>query len=166
VFLTACRIGFDPQANPTEAVDASEPDAGDVDALVASCGTSYVPLPNVSGAYRVISTQARWVDAEAVCEADNAHLVVVNSSQEDAAVRANVIGNVWIGASDRITEGTFVVVTGGGTIYSNWQVNIPSNVAEDCVHLRGDGFWEDGDCNVSFASICECDGLPAVAGAF
>lgn len=81
-------------------------------------------------------------------------------------MRASVAGTLWIGISDRISEGTFVNVTGGAPGYTNWAGSPPTNAAEDCGSVLAPPFWEAQDCAVVFASVCECDGATAVPGTY
>jgi hypothetical protein len=169
-----CRLGFEPRTAPDGASDAEERDApGDdaagedaaIDAPIQVC-TGYVAWTGLASTYRVVTSSAPWLTAEAACESDGAHLIVVDTAVENDALVANASGNTWIGGSDRITEGTFLVVTGGGTPYANWPVGVPMNVSEDCVEVLSSGSWEDGDCDAGFDYVCECDGMPVVAGTF
>jgi len=79
----------------------------------------------------------------------------------------SIIGSasVWIGATDRAAEGTFLWVTGepfGG--YTHWIPGEPNNsgaggVDEDCVEvagfLAGVEQWNDTDCALARDTVCE-----------
>lgn len=170
VVLAACRIGFDERTTVGDAAidDASADAPSDVaaaDGKVAVCA-GYTTLPGLANTYRIETMQMPWLAAQTACEADGAHLAVIDDDGENTKVQAAAPSDAWVGASDRIAEGTFLVVTGGATIYDHWQFGVPANTTEDCVQLRADAFWEDGDCGAAFAFVCECDGRPVVPGTF
>jgi len=188
VLVAGCRIGFEAHiaGSDAESIDDDGPgdasrdagpvdgsgdadldDGGGVDGPPSLCGAAYMTLPGVSGTYRIVSVQQTWLAAEAACEADGAHLAVIDSSDENDAIQASSSSSPWIGTTDRITEATFLVVTGGGTVFANWAGSPPANTGEDCATLQTlDGTWDDEDCNTTRQSICECDGLPVVPGTF
>ena len=170
VALAACRIGFEERIEGSDAAtgdaDADADAPSDVPADSPATCDGYTMLAGLANTYRIDSMPRVWLAAEAACEADGAHLAVIDDDAENTQVQATAPTNAWIGASDRISEGIFLVVTGGATVYDHWQFGVPANVAEDCVQLRADAFWEDGDCTAAFAFVCECDGRPVVAGTF
>jgi len=164
-YLAGCRIGFDPRVT----ADAADPaDARDPVVDAGPCA-GYAAWPGFTSTYRADDAGALdWAVAEATCEAEGAHLVVVDDAAEHAEVRARATGVVWIGLSDRITEGTFLHVTGAALAYHGWPGAPQSNTGEDCVELLLDGPYEDTACvqNVPNAYVCECDGVPAQPSAF
>ncbi len=138
-------------------VDAAPPDAARCVGYVAS-GTSK---------YKLVTTTRNWVDAERSCEADGAHLVVIDGDNENAVVGALTNSDLWIGTSDRVTEGTFMTVT-GATPYLPWSGNQPDDFfGEDCVVRYSNGRLNDADCSdIPHAYVCECDGLEVRAGTY
>ncbi|HSD87424.1 MAG TPA: lectin-like protein [Kofleriaceae bacterium] len=158
VGVAACRFGFD---------DAVHPDAGGSGTSDGSTSqrvcTGYQPVGTLTNTYRMLSART-WLSAEQACEAEGTHLAIVENFVEEAAIRA--LGNtVWIGTSDRVTEGAFRHVNGATATYTNWASGT-SNAAEDCASILSAGMWEDQDCNVSFQGICECDDVGVVAGSY
>lgn len=159
--LTA-GAAFDAGADgPIDARADAHPDATpDAD----PCPAGYAPLPGISvrSQYRVDTNGKQWTDAEASCEADGlAHLVVLDSDAERDAVRGTTGSDLWVGVTDRVSEGTFFKVTTGLATYLPWLSGEPNDqFGEDCVELKGGGF-NDEDCGSSRASVCECDGKPA-----
>ena len=66
--------------------------------------------------------------------------------------------NVFIGGTDAVNEGTWVLPEGNAVAYSNWYPGEPSNIAtngdpEHCMIIRPDGFWNDVTCGASWGSI-------------
>ncbi|XP_041106996.1 pulmonary surfactant-associated protein D-like [Polyodon spathula] len=81
-----------------------------------------------------------------------------NQAENDGLhVIAKQIGNVFIGANDRRTEGTFEDLNGKRIEFSKWQSGEPNNDKgqEDCVVLVSDGMWNDVPCGTSNIIVCE-----------
>lgn len=101
--LAACgRIGFD-----------ATTDAGPM----GPCPSGYDLI--AGHCYRSVEVGAggerSWLDAEEECEADGpgAHLAVIDDAEEAQRFTEGMVEqDSWIGISDRITEGTFITVTG------------------------------------------------------
>lgn len=140
------RAGFDPISDASPA-----------------CAPSY-ELANGSSRYRR-GADLSWTEAEADCEADGGHLVVIDDAAENAFVRAQAAGSLlWIGLSDHLTEGTMRWVTGEPVTFEDFETGQPNNNlgTEDCVVLTDDE-WNDTECRRDFAYLCECDGRPVAA---
>ncbi len=148
---------------------APQPDAG-------ACPLGYVAGTVQTGScYRLVQTPRSWTQAEADCADDavGAHLAVVSNLGEFQAFQ-NALGNdIWLGASDRKTEGTFLNVTGGPMLdnASLWAPNQPDEggngaaMPEDCVAIRDNGLNDDG-CGDPHFYLCEIDGVPPDPNAF
>ncbi|MCC6997257.1 MAG: C-type lectin domain-containing protein [Deltaproteobacteria bacterium] len=152
-------------ATPDDAtvlVDATPPDAAPPDA--ARC-VGYVA--SGTSKYKLVTTTRGWVDAEHSCEADGAHLVVIDGDDENTRVGALSSSELWIGLSDRITEGSFMTVN-GATPFLPWSGNQPDDFfGEDCVVRYSNGRFNDADCSdIPHAYVCECDGLEVRAGTY
>jgi hypothetical protein len=153
-------------------------DAAVVDAAVTvdapTCPSSYTTALVGQARYRLVSSAASWTNAQADCSDDGTgtHLVIPSSSAEHDAIADAITGStsLWIGVSDRVTENTFVVVTGGTTYHVDWFTGASSSEPDnsgDCVEQvssttsavgdRGKQF--DENCGSSRRYLCECDGL-------
>jgi hypothetical protein len=113
-------------------------------------------LRNAAGAefeasrYKLLPTVSSWHDAEAQAKALGGDLLTINSQAEwdfvsklfATSLKAK---NVWIGATDEVSEGTFRWVSGEPFLFSNWNGGEPSNSGgnEDYVYVRTDGKWND-----------------------
>uniref|UniRef100_A0A8C2SQ91 C-type lectin domain-containing protein n=1 Tax=Coturnix japonica TaxID=93934 RepID=A0A8C2SQ91_COTJA len=55
-----------------------------------------------------------WEDAKEVCEDQGAHLVIVNSDQEQGFLKNNINGSntYWLGLTDEETEGSWMWING------------------------------------------------------
>jgi|JI10StandDraft_1071094.scaffolds.fasta_scaffold09123_4 hypothetical protein len=168
--LVGCgRIAYDPVTDAgDDAIDA-------IDALPACVA----PYAVVGGScYRMVDVPASWDAAEAACEADGAHLVIIDSVAEHDVVHgllgaAGVTGG-WVGASDRVAEDAWRWVGAGGVDLLADQCYFgpsgPANSAVlDCVASFATNFCGDYTlflCSDSHPYVCERDGVAIDRGAF
>ena len=160
LLLGGCgRIGF--STDPAMAVaDAS-----------GLCPSGYT---SASGScYRsVLDTMITWLEAEADCESDafGAHLVVIDNDAERELVYAMIpaaLDDPHVGASDLVSEGTFVTVT-GQALFPAWAVGEPDG-DQDCIKLTRvgtSGWLKDSDCAGVEEYVCEYDGTPVDPAAY
>ena len=108
--------------------------------------------------------------AEADCIAMGGHLATIKDAQENATVTALVAStpSAFLGATDLVTEGTFLWPGGAPLTYTNWRSGEPNNggtgatYQEDCVVIQGmlGGVWDDRPCappptgTGSYAYVC------------
>src|SRR5262249_28978064 len=97
-------------------------------------------------------------------------LASIQSASENAVILGLIGTNdVFIGASDEVTEGTFVWDDGTPFSLTNWNAGEPNNgggmFEEDCVEVLGsrNGVWNDIPCAPppvglgSYPFVCERD---------
>src|ERR1041385_1297863 len=93
--------------------------------------------------------------ATTACAAMTAHLARVHSSMQNAMLATMVLGtDTFLGATDVITEATFVWDDGSPGTFRNWRTGEPNNgggvYEEDCVVIEGaktpDDTWDDRPC--------------------
>ncbi|HEU4787994.1 MAG TPA: lectin-like protein [Gemmatimonadaceae bacterium] len=84
--------------------------------------------------------------------------------QEQAELEA-IVDDVWVGYSDRLTEGTFIATTlepigdyvaSGSTAWASGEPN-RQTAAEDCAEIILEGGLNDNDCANTRMFVCECD---------
>ncbi len=154
-------------AMPVDAmpIDAMPVDAMPVDAMPVTCPAGYVASGNaaVTSRHRFVDSNTSRANAAADCANDlvgKTFLAIVDSAAENAVLDARA-GNraVWLGMSDRATEGTWITDLGGTQAYFNWASNQPDDFfEEDCAEALDGGTWNDIDCsNQSRRYVCECD---------
>uniref|UniRef100_A0A8D1AZ14 Asialoglycoprotein receptor 2 n=1 Tax=Sus scrofa TaxID=9823 RepID=A0A8D1AZ14_PIG len=104
-----------------------------------------------------------WAEAEKYCQLENAHLVVINSREEQKfiAQRTNPF-QTWIGLTDSDGSWKWVDGTDYGNGYKNWGALQPDDWqghelggSEDCVEIQGDGRWNDDFCQQVKRWVCE-----------
>lgn len=134
---------------------------------------SLVP-PGLTSRYRHAQVGVTWVEAERDCEAEGAHLVVVDDAAEndwlkslaELAVTEDASTNqlMWLGVGDHAKESEFVWVNGATLGFTRWADSEPNslNGAEDCGEIRSSGDWNDDRCNAPLTYVCECDARPSV----
>ncbi len=108
-----------------------------------------------------------WQGARNACEVNGGHLASILSAEENSAIFRNLgspwgySGNLWIGFSDVVLEGTFRWESGEAVTFGNWCAGEPNNAGkdgEDCTHLYSTrNCWNDFDCSVRFGFICETE---------
>ena len=111
------------------------------------------------------ATPKTWAQAKAACDALPAHLAKIsNAAQNTLVAQLSLNVDSFIGATDAVTEGTFLWEDGTPLAYMNFRTGEPNNGAglyqEDCLVMAGkksvDG-WDDRPCTT---------GIVAGAGAY
>ncbi|XP_015424152.1 PREDICTED: asialoglycoprotein receptor 2-like [Myotis davidii] len=95
-----------------------------------------------------------WPQAEKYCQLQNAHLVVINSREEQRFIAQHSSSfYTWIGLTESDGSWKWVDGTDYGNSYKNWGVGQPNNwkghrddADEDCAEIREDGLWNDDFC--------------------
>jgi alpha-tubulin suppressor-like RCC1 family protein/uncharacterized protein (DUF2141 family) len=104
--------------------------------------------PVTASSYKLIQQSMTWSDAKGYCENIGAHLLTINSQQEQDYI-TSVFGSdiVWLGATDAGHEGLWTWVTGEPFTYENWETlyNEPNGGTDENYLMMGDGY--DGGSN-------------------
>ena len=175
VLLAACnaRLGapmndevLHPDA-PAHADSAKPPDAM-VDARPCTGGDAHGAAPDGT-CFQFFTGPASFPDAETACETGGAHLAKVSNAGQNGVVAQLSTGVVaFIGATDAVTEGTFLWKDGTPLTYMNFRTGEPNNGSgqyeEDCLVLDGKksvDMWDDKPCTTdivlgagAYAYIC------------
>ncbi|XP_066220422.1 asialoglycoprotein receptor 1-like [Saccopteryx leptura] len=122
-------------------------------------------LESEGSCYWFSRTGKPWPEAEKDCQLEHAHLVVVNSMEEQAFVEECTSPlNTWIGLTDQNGTWTWVDGTDYNSSFQNWRPEQPDNWSghglgggEDCAHFGYDGRWNDNVCTRSFRWVCETE---------
>uniref|UniRef100_A0A8C9AC66 Asialoglycoprotein receptor 2 n=1 Tax=Prolemur simus TaxID=1328070 RepID=A0A8C9AC66_PROSS len=104
-----------------------------------------------------------WLEAEKYCQLENAHLVVINSWEEQKFIAQHTSPfNAWIGLTDSDGDWKWVDGTEYRYNYKNWAATQPDNWegheldgGEDCAEMQPNGRWNDNFCLQVFRWVCE-----------
>uniref|UniRef100_M3YGT5 Asialoglycoprotein receptor 1 n=2 Tax=Mustela putorius furo TaxID=9669 RepID=M3YGT5_MUSPF len=110
-----------------------------------------------------------WPDADRYCQLESAHLVVVNSREEQKFVQHHMGPvNTWMGLTDQSGLWKWVDGTDYETGFKNWRPEQPDDWyghglggGEDCAHFTDDGRWNDDVCQRPYRWVCETPLEPA-----
>ncbi|NXO51727.1 CL17A protein, partial [Aramus guarauna] len=110
--------------------------------------------------YFFSTTNKPWLAAKDSCGDFNAHLVVINSEQENKFLANHIMENrvFWLGLTDMYKEGDWQWTDGRLLSLSFWNSGEPNNVGhhgEDCATIYSSGRWNDASCSNAEAWICE-----------
>ncbi|XP_030656031.1 C-type lectin domain family 10 member A isoform X3 [Nomascus leucogenys] len=104
-----------------------------------------------------------WAEAEKYCQLKDAHLVVINSREEQNFVQEHLgSAYTWMGLSDSEGAWKWVDGTDYATGFQNWKPGQPDDWqghglggGEDCAHFHPDGRWNDDVCQKPYHWVCE-----------
>ena len=136
-----------------------EVSTGEIEANVAISATTLDAydsvLVNYNGNdYQLTSQALSWTEAQAQAESLGGNLVSINDAAEQAWLN-QTFGNerLWIGLSDRNTEGDFQWIDGSNTSYRNWAAgepndykfngNLPAGEDYALMNWKSGGQWND-----------------------
>eukprot|EP00964_Phaeocystis_antarctica_P054727 scaffold32205_cov65-Phaeocystis_antarctica.AAC.1 len=107
-----------------------------------------------------MSDALSWDDADAACLAAGQQLATVQSAAQNAALVTAAAGNkVWIGATDAVSEGTWVWSPSNTPLsYTNWKAGEPNNNGgQHCLtgNYNDAGEWDDGRCTYQYKYVCQ-----------
>ncbi|XP_028282423.1 CD209 antigen-like protein E [Parambassis ranga] len=114
--------------------------------------------------YYISSDTKSWHDSKADCVQKGADLVIINSKEEQVSLRnflRKFKKRVWIGLTDKETEGVWKWVDGTQLSISFWIPGEPNNFEgkdEDCGEIRyydQEDSWNDAPCDMQINWICE-----------
>ncbi|KAM5215225.1 asialoglycoprotein receptor 1-like isoform 1-T1 [Hipposideros larvatus] len=122
-------------------------------------------LEHEDSCYLFSSTGKPWNETNKYCQLRNAHLVVINSREEqNFVVQHTSSRNTWIGLTDQNGSWKWVDGTDYETGFKNWSPDQPDDWyghglggGEDCVHFRDDGHWNDNVCQRPYRWVCETE---------
>ncbi|XP_033992149.1 C-type lectin domain family 6 member A-like isoform X4 [Trematomus bernacchii] len=107
--------------------------------------------------YNLSTEEAYWEQSRQNCTAGGAHLVTVDSEEEQEFISSMIKGDTWIGLSDREEEGTWTWVDGSPLNLTLWEETQPDNGAErtHCAYISPSAWWNDQSCEDHLPWICE-----------
>jgi hypothetical protein len=133
-------------------------------------------VASASSGYYFCNDARSWEQARDRCRAidDDAHLVSIESDEEDQLVFEEISDKTWLGGNDRDQEGhwhwpgddTFYDDAEGGELpgaFNNWYDDEPNDIGlsasePDCLlYWYQNASWADGSCGDPHGYVCEID---------
>ncbi len=156
-----------------------------IGADATACPADYTPSAITGTSYHFVASTILWSPAEAACETEGTHLVVITGAEERAEVLriagkspVGTIDKIWMGLTDRKSEGIWIFVTGApaSELQLNWNNGEPNGSADCTAFYRANelapdqaGRYDDAACGDLFriaGYMCECDGAAADTSAY
>ncbi|XP_058509228.1 butyrophilin-like protein 2 [Solea solea] len=119
-----------------------------------------------SSCYLFSTTYGSWYKGRKDCMERGADLVTIGSTEEQMFICKMSRHDIWIGLTDRLTEGDWIWTDGRPLTLPFWQTfqpdngrGDPANGEEDCAVLRPrvnfNRNWNDLRCDASLSWLCE-----------
>ncbi|TNN53351.1 Macrophage mannose receptor 1 [Liparis tanakae] len=117
-----------------------------------------------------INLLTTWYQALTQCTAMGAHLLIINSQEEQFFINGKLpdfhlvdVPDIWIGLSDKDQDGEFKWTDKSPITFSNYGPSWPQNTADtwDCGQIYTGNYagkWETTNCYKSLGFICEMTG--------
>jgi hypothetical protein len=127
------------------------------------CKTGFALFKQTGDCYRLMEVAKPWYEAEHDCAEQGAHLVSIQSLEENKhVISLKADQYLWIGLTDKGKEGTFSWTDGSALVFTHWATGQPDNWqtvgGEDCVHTLKpdrDGGWNDNKCTTKMMYVCK-----------
>jgi hypothetical protein len=118
--------------------------------------------------YQAFYDPKTWTDAQAHCVELGGHLVFIDDQEENefSLLFLDYVGYLWIGATDEVTEGTFLWADGSEITFTAWDTGEPNDYegAEDHVDLhtspQGTPVWNDWNGDTAARNFNGITGFP------
>ncbi|KAK2506661.1 hypothetical protein MC885_006743 [Smutsia gigantea] len=141
--------------------DGSQPSSPAIPSGTECCPVNW--LEREGSCYWFSRSGKTWPEAEKYCQLENAHLVVINSREEQKFIVQHTNPfHTWIGLTDSDGSWKWVDGTDYRYNYKNWGATQPDDWqghevggGEDCAEVRSDGRWNDNFCQQVQRWVCE-----------
>jgi glucose/arabinose dehydrogenase len=113
------------------------------------------------GTYRLTAPNLTWEEAQTAARQAGGNLVTVNDAAENNWLVQTFGGTegLWIGITDRTTEGQFAWASGAGVSYTNWAPGEPNNAGGNqdygWMNYSAPGLWDDRGASDRLRGIIE-----------
>lgn len=140
---------------PAHVIDAALPDA-----KVCTGGSAHM-ADSDGNCFQFFATAKTFAAAKTACDNAGTHLAKLeNKAQNDIVAALSVGVDSFIGATDAVTEGTFLWEDGTPLTYKNFHTGEPNNgggqYQEDCLVMAGARTggtdWDDRPCTTGLAA--------------
>jgi len=110
----------------------------------------------------LVRDAASWYEARVACDVIGGRLAEIADANHNTFVASHIkthgTSSAWIGLEDLLVEGAFVWSSDASTpAYTHFHHGQPDDNAHaaDCVYMRSDGDWYDGDCHSLHTPLCQ-----------
>lgn len=160
VLVCSCRFDL-----PVVGLDAPPGLDVAVDAPNAVCPADYTPLTggDPTRVYKKAPNNLSWTQQDDYCKGTSAsaYLAVPNNAAELTALQGLATGVFWVGINDRVTEGTYVMASGGPATFLPWASGQPDNGAgvggHDCIAATATTISDELCTGTNRPAACECE---------
>jgi hypothetical protein len=110
--------------------------------------------------YLVCPIPRNYEQAVQHCKDYQSEIIIINSKAENDFIRSTIqawgTGDVWIGLTDILEEGTFIWWDGTAPTFTAWNGGEPNDWGgEDCGQLMAWAGWNDLPCEAQLPVVCE-----------
>ncbi|XP_033107156.1 macrophage mannose receptor 1-like [Anneissia japonica] len=141
-------------------------------AKLEKCSTEDGWISGNSRCYLYVDQTRSWDDAQDYCDGLDGYLVSINNDEEQLTINtiASSKTTIWIGLSDKDSDGEYEWISGDNYIASNnsWDVGQPDASAGKCVEVLNKGSntgpWSTAKCEDRKAFVCERGQLSCYPG--
>lgn len=158
--LALCGNGvIDPPSE--ECDDGNDVDGDGCTGCAVDCAANEEKDASTFHCYRVVTTSAAWIGAQADCVAWGGapglgNLAVVTSAAESSFIGGMITEKAWIGGTDSAQEGTWTWIDAEPWAFTAWEPGEPNNGNnEDCAIMKVGGKWDDHPCGNGYHYVCE-----------
>ncbi|XP_008059138.1 C-type lectin domain family 10 member A-like [Carlito syrichta] len=121
-------------------------------------------VEHAGSCYWFSQSSETWSEAEKYCQLENAHLVVINSREEQNFIQEHICtAGAWTGLTDQNGPWKWVDGTDYGRGFSLWRSDLldPSRnmikESEACAFFTSDGHWIYDICRKLYHWVCETE---------
>jgi hypothetical protein len=110
--------------------------------------------------YLYIKHKINWYNAKNACESQKAHLLIINSEQENDFIKQIIGDNTWLGLSDVENEGFWKWIDNSVLTWSDWAEGEPNNsgIENYAIYYNEKNYsWNDAPRRNEYYFICEID---------
>ncbi|XP_072557389.1 CD209 antigen-like protein C isoform X2 [Paramormyrops kingsleyae] len=117
-----------------------------------------------SKCYYFSTSVTTWNESQNNCSKEAAHLVTVNSEEEQGFITKEGSSSYWIGLTDSAEEGVWRWVDGTGLKQGFWLYGEPDNKDQQSAGIKANcvinsNEWKDEPCEDQYRWICETQTL-------
>ncbi|MEO1621093.1 MAG: C-type lectin domain-containing protein, partial [Cyanobacteria bacterium J06632_3] len=115
-----------------------------------------------NGKFYLTTPTNTWENAQTIAESLGSNLVTINDVAEENWIKSQYSQRLWIGLTDKASEGQFEWISGETSTYRNWASGEPNNYGgnEDYVEMnfRSSRQWNDSNATTLRQGLVEIGG--------